>query len=188
MARIGMLPLIARLRALCNATPTDFRIDGVDYFTDDHLQQALDNTVRSWQHQRLYPEPTFINGAWQTFEYGILIGAGGNFEQAGPDSGWALRDVAGALVPVASYTVNYEGRRITFATDQAGKAYFLDCRAYNLHLAAALVWEQKAAFAATHTDWQADHHGVHSSQLHFHSMQMARFFRASSGIQSMRWP
>ena len=135
-ARAGMSNLIKALRAATAVGTSDYTINSVSYWTDDQLQEMLDRYQEQHVHINLTPKPMYT-GDWEYYDY--LIPQGRNFEESGTDSGWAVRNSAGGTV--TGYTVNYPARKITFTADQAGKAYYLDCRTYNLQLAAADVWE-----------------------------------------------
>jgi hypothetical protein len=177
MARAGMANLIKRLRAETQAGTADYTLAGVTYFVDDQIEAALDRTQRLIQGVPLIPLPTYEDGVYRYYDYGIPLGR--YFEESETGSGWAVKDSGGATV--TDYTVNYASRRITFNTDQAGKTYTLDARAYNLNAAAAEIWEQKAAYAASKVDWNSDNHGVQANQEYLHCLAMARRYRQMAG-------
>lgn len=175
-----MATLIARLRAMCAAGTADHTVGSVTYWTDDQLQERLDRTRRTFYRLWLAPDPAFEEGAFIYLDYSIPVGP--HFEEAGSTSGWAVRDGEGAVIS-SGYSVNYAARRITFDADQAGAVRTLDCRVYDLDAAAALVWEDKAAFAAARADWSSDNHSVKASQEYEHCMAMAQRYRDASGAR-----
>lgn len=177
MSRVGMASLISRLRALCEAGTNDHTTEGISYWSNDQLQAMLDRHSTTLMGLRLTP----LFGGGTVYQY--LIPIGRDFEEAGTDSGFALRGADGALIGPEQYSVNYAARRITFNTDQGGAPMFLDVRTYNLNAAAAEVWAHKAAFAAAKLDWAADGHRVRASQEYRHCVWMARRFRSMAGIQ-----
>lgn len=182
--RSGMTNLIARLRAMTHAGPDDYSLADTTFWTDTHLQALLDRTRCTRTGVPLDPLPIIENGTVRVYEYGFPFGR--HFEEAGPGSGWAVRDARGQAVLEALYTVNYEARRITFEADQACAAYFLDVRTYNLNATAADVWDQKAAFVAASLDWEGDNHAVRASQEYAHCMAMATHFRQLAGVKVSR--
>jgi hypothetical protein len=180
MARTGMITMIRRLRALTNATANDAIINGVAYFTDDHLQAALDRTVRLYNGVPLVPLPLATG---EVYEY--LIPVGRDFEEQATDSGWALR-VGNSIINPTDYSANYEARRVRFTLNQRGANFSLDARGYNMYLAAAEVCDQKAAFCAIKTDWRTEKQGTLASQEYEHWLTMARRYRALAGVQVSR--
>lgn len=180
--REGMSALVSKLRGLCAVGPSDYQIGSQTYWSDDQLEAVLDSTARPYKGIRLLALPAFADGAWRTLDYVIPMEAGADFEAPGAGSGFALRDSGGAEVPPAAYSLNLPARRITFNADQGGAAFTLDARAYNVHVAAAAVWEQKAAHAAGEVSWGADNHRVDAGQEYEHCLTMARHYRRLAGV------
>lgn len=182
-ARAGMATLIADLRALCNAGSADQVIGGVTYWTDDQLQAELDRARFSVRRLSLESDPVYVAGDYQYFDYSIPAEIGRfEYDSSGSvEDGWRLTDSSGAETS-ESYTVNESARVITFASDQASAAYYLDCRAYDLEAAAAAVWTAKAGFAASNVDWAIDNQRISASQEISHCQSMAAAFRAVGGL------
>lgn len=177
--RAGMAHLIARLRGMTRAGSADATLNGVTYFTDEQLQQLLDTTAQQHRHIELIPVPQSENGTLVYKSYAIPAEIPYAFETEAADSGWQLRDAAGQAV--TGYSVNYAAGRIEFTSDTGGRLYFLDCRSYNLHQAAAAVWQQKAAFASPDADWQADNHRYDAATVFQHCLQMAALHARLAG-------
>ena len=180
-ARTGMTTLITHLRSLTNAGTADVTLAGRTYFSDDHLQTALDATQTYWQRVPLISRPEHIDGDTVHHEYHIPDFIPRWFEENATASGWAVRDSTGAEVDSADYTVNYQAGRITFTADTEGAFYLLYCRTYNPHRAASRVWAQKAAFASANVDWQIDNHEVHDAGYFEHCQQMAALHATLAG-------
>lgn len=180
--RGSMSPLVSKLRGLCAAGPSDYQIGSLTYWSDDQLEAILDSTAHTRKGIRLLALPAFTDGAWRTFDYVIPMEAGADFEAPGAGSGFALRDSGGDEVPPAAYTLNLPARRITFSADQGGATFTVDARAYNVYLAAAMVWEQKAAHAAGEVSWGADNHRIDAGQEYEHCLTMARHYRRLAGL------
>ncbi|MCS6872688.1 MAG: hypothetical protein RML95_14870 [Anaerolineae bacterium] len=181
-ARLGMLPLIAQLRALCAVGEADLIVGATTYWSDELLQAELDATRRTLYGAPLLALPQFIDGAYRYYEYAFPTALGVWVEQAAPESGFAVRSAAGVAL-TSGFTVNYRARRVVFAQDQAGASYTLDARFYDLYSAAASIWEQKAAFAAARLDW-AGTHGLKASQEYEHCAAQAERFRQLSGVRT----
>lgn len=181
-ARIGLLPLIAHLRALCAVGEADLTVGALTYWSDEMLQAELDATRRTVYSAPLIALPQFIDGAYRYYEYAFPNGLGGWIEEDAPQSGFAIRDAFGVALS-GGFTVNYRARRVIFSADQEGHPYSLDARSYDLYAAAASIWEQKAAFAAARLDW-AGAHGLKASQEYEHCAAQAQRFRQLSGVRA----
>jgi len=57
---------------------------------------------------------------------------------------------------------------------------------YDLHAAAAMVWEEKAAALAGEYDLTAEGVVIHNSQKYEHAMDMARFHRSRRAVVGVR--
>lgn len=57
---------------------------------------------------------------------------------------------------------------------------------YDLHAAAAMVWEEKAAALAGEYDLTAEGVVIHNSQKYDHAMDMARFHRSRRAVAVVR--
>lgn len=183
-ARATMATLIAEVRKLGNAGTADHSVAGVDYWTDDQLQNILDDYRETHKRVALNSEPEYIDGDYQYLEYPIPKPLKW-FEEAGAGGGWALRDGDGVAV-AASYTVNYEAGIITFDADQDAEIYYLDARTYDVNRAAAEVWESKAGFYEAAVDWSSDNHSVKNSQQAEAARKMAAKFRSLAGLNFAR--
>lgn len=179
-ARLGLMPLIAHLRALCAVGEADLTVGAITYWTDELLQAELDATRRTFYNAPLIALPQFVDGSYRYYEYAFPAALGTWIEEAAAESGFAVRDARGIALS-AGFSVNYRARRIVFESDQHGAAYTLDARSYDLYGAAARVWEQKAAFAAARVDWSGAH-GLKSSQEYAHCAAQAMRFRQLSGV------
>lgn len=187
MPRTGMTALIVHLRALCNAGTADHTLGTVTYYSDDHLQAALDRTAQTWRRVPLITLPVLVNGASQTYEYAIPAEIGAFFELPATDSGWALKDGVGATIGTALYSVNADARRLSFSADQLGAGYYLDARTYEPYRAASAIWREKAGFVAARVDWESDNHRIQAAQEHAHCLRMAAHFDALAGAQTGRF-
>lgn len=183
MARVGMADLIQQLRVATNAGSDDTTVAGETYWSDDHLQSELDRYQTYYRAVALEALPVNNSGTLQYFDYLIPERIGKYIEQNATGSGWAVKDSVGNSIGTALYTVNYDARRVTFASTTGGSAMYLDARAYGLNRAAANVWRRKAAMVANQIDWAADNHDIKASQEYANCMEMAAFYESQGGIQ-----
>ena len=53
---------------------------------------------------------------------------------------------------------------------------------YNVEMAAAKVWDQKAALYATQFDFSTDNHSIKKSQVIMQCKEMARYYQSQAGV------
>jgi len=176
MARAGMANLIMEVRKLGRVGTADVTVGATTYWSDDQLQTALDRWVSILRMEPLLAIPVAVAGNYQYLDFAMPDGW---YEEAGSDSGFAVKTASGATVS-SGYAVNYAARRITFTTDQGAVALYLDARLYDLYRAVADVWQAKAGFAAERVNWSSDNHRIDAGDQHAHCLTMATFFRGKS--------
>jgi hypothetical protein len=181
-ARAGMSAVITHMRGLCNAGTADYTLAGSTYWSDDHLQTALDRYRKTVRRQELSPTADYSGGTYSYTEY--PFGHVGAWIE-GTATGWAVRTADGSSAP--SYTVNFDAKVITFAADTGGSAYFLDCRVYDVFNAAADVWQQKGAAVAANVHWSSDNHKFNAGDEYQHCIHMARVYRSMTGPSVSQW-
>lgn len=180
MARSSMNTLIARLRGFTSASPDEVTINGVTYFSDDHLQAVLE--AHSTYHSRVavYPIGEYTSGVMIYIRYPLpyyLIWA----EGAGTGSAWRLADGNGADAP--AHTFYMESRQVLFDEPTDGRTYYLSAMAYDLHAAAADVWRQKLAHASKRVSFSVDGQSVSASDYHTHCERMVAYYDGLAGAK-----
>jgi hypothetical protein len=184
MARSGMANLITQLRAHTHAGTADYTLAGVSYWTDDQLQDILDGQRQTHTAVRLLPvTEVAADGSHITQEYHLPPHLR-HVEEAGTASGWRVYQADGSDAP--THTVNYAAGVVAFAADTDNLAVYLACRTYHMHLAAAAVWEKKAAAAVDAVDWATDGQNIRAEQEYAHCTMMAAYFRMLAGPATSR--
>lgn len=178
MARDGMADLIQIVRRRTNAGTADHEVGGETYWSDDHIQEVLDTHRTTHRRVPIYADPEYVDGEWRYYEYPIPAKY---IERDAAGSGFALRTNRGVAVDDSEYSINYEAQVITFDSDQESEWYYLDYRAYDIHMAAADIWESKASFYEDMVDWSTDNHRVNQAQQAEHARKMARKERSLAG-------
>lgn len=161
VARAGMGSVITRLREMTATGTADYTIGASTFWIDDQLQDALDRHSEKLKIQMSYITE-FVGGATGAMDF-----MWGDEEVERAESGtavWRVTDSSGSVIGTASYTVNYAARRIRFSTSQDGIRY-LETVGFDMHGAAAEVWEDKASHVADRFDLQTDNHRLMRSQL-----------------------
>lgn len=182
-ARAGMANIIRRFRAMTNAGAADYEIAGVPYWSDAQLQEVLDQYRVDFYDELLESVPQVQAG--NTVKYFRYNAPYSNLENV--NSGSAIFGLAltGGAAPSASYSVDYNKGIITFTTDQAGTAYYLTGRSYQLEAAAADVWSQKAAYYSMSYDVKTDGHDLTRSQLYKQAKEQETYWRGKMGAYSI---
>ena len=181
-ARTGMTELIASVRGMTNAGTADYAISGVNYWSDDQLQQKLDAHRMDFYGAEL-PCITAIEGGavvYKTFRspYRNLESGTVNF---------LLVDLNGTPAGTAEYSADYINGIVTFVADQAAKAWYLTARSYDVYAAAADVWRMKAAHASeTSFDFSTDNHSVKGSNIPAQCLKMADYYERQSMMSSLK--
>lgn len=172
MARSGMVNPIKKLRNAAQVSLNDYAIGGVNYWTDDQLQEILDATRRDVYFAPTYPEMRATTGG--TGLYYDYYFSGGDWEEG--TATFIIQDTTGGTPNPSGYSVNYRAGHIAFTADQRGTAYYLTARVYDINSAASEVWRTKAAQVASAYDFSADGHSMNRSQMQKHYLEMATHF------------
>lgn len=181
MARSGMANIILEVRRKANAGTADTTVVGETYWSDDHIEDVLDQYVTI--HKDVYLEGLAEIGSGGTaFYYDYLLPARW---VEGTASNWSLLDTVGSAAP--AYTFDDKAAMISFSSDTAGSAYYWTGRSYDVNRAVADIWESKAAhIAAGAVDWASDNHRVSQSKQIDNYMAMAKKFRNLAGPKVVR--
>lgn len=179
-ARSTLAQLISDVRGLTFAGTAEYTLGAVSYFSDEHIQRYLDAHRSDLWDVPLRPIPRRIGGGSVAY-YEHQVGYG-NLETT--DAGTALfsvRDTLGATIGTASYSVDYQRGLVTFGTDTAGSARYVDARTYNVYAAAADLLESWAAREKLSFDVQTEDQRLTRSQKLTHLLTLAEQYRAQSG-------
>lgn len=175
-ARAGLTEHIAQLRAMCAVGTSEYTVNGVSFWSDEQLQDALDQNRRDVYLERIAPQKSYDDTGviYRVYPLGY-----GWVEGTTTTEAWNLRETDGDAV-TADYTLDVRNGIVTFDADTTGKIYLVDFRAYDLNGAAALVWTRIGAHAAARFDVSTPDHSLKLSQVKKHAMEMAAYFRSLS--------
>jgi hypothetical protein len=177
--REGMSNLVQRLREAAAAEEGEFVLGGGTYWSDEHLQRELDQQRRDIYSEAIPPTTTFVNGESQYLDY---YWRSANVEEAESGSAaWLLQDANGSALGTGQYSIDYDARKISFPATTDGSTYYLTYRVFNVNLAAAEVWEKKAASVSARFDIKTDNHDLKRSQLAAAYSKKAKEFRKNAG-------
>ena len=162
-ARSTMATLITRLRGLSQAGTADYTVSSVTYWTDDQLQDVLDEHRQDIYRAPMQPIQIYNGG---TVEYHDYHSGYSNLEAtSGGTAIFYVEDAAGNAVGTALYTPDYTRGVITFPADTGGSAYYLYGRTYDLNAAAAEVWRTKAGQYAMAVNFSTDNHRIDRGKI-----------------------
>lgn len=175
-ARTGMANLITELRGLTEAGTADYTVTSSTYWSDDHLQDVLDNHRRDVVFAPLAALPTVVAGGSLSYkEYRAAY----DFLEAttGGTDVFYLQDSTGATFGTSLWSADYRRGVITFASNTLGSYVYMTGRSYDLNAAAADVWQRKTAhFAPGAFDFSTDNHSINRSQVYSHCLEMVQHF------------
>lgn len=156
--RTGMSDLVQTVRELSNAGSAEFQVGATTYFSDDHIQTALDNNRRDIRYEPMesYPEQVVGSLVYKEFHTEPYLESGTVFY---------LQTAGGSAVGTSLYSVDYTRGVVTFTNDTAGTAFYATGRTYDVYTAAAEIWDRKASNVANQVDWSSDNHSVKNSQV-----------------------
>ncbi len=173
-ARAGMSDLIGELRAMTDASYEDFKVAGVPYWSDKHMQDFLDRYRQDFIEEDLYAVQQTRNGTTYYLEYRSQYG---NLEGvASGTSIFKLDDAAGTNLGTSLWAADYNRGVVTFTNDTLGSSVMLTGRSYDLNAAAADVWRYKAANAAKMYSFSAGGQTFTRNQYYEHCRQMMNYY------------
>ena len=177
--RSTMVDLLATLRGLTNAGTADYQIGGQDYWSDNQLQAILDRNRTDVLHVTMFSEKNVATDGtneWKRYstDYDWLESTDGG------TAIFSLQYAGGSVVPLSAYTPDYERGVVEFDQDTTGVTVYMNARSFDVFAAAADVWEQKAAQAASMVDFSTLNHSVKRSHVQSAYMAQAKRFRGMS--------
>ena len=182
--RDGMAGLIRRLRQMTESGAADYSLAGETYWSDQHLQDVLDQHRVRYDGIPLALRPEMVAGASVYKRYEIPRQVG-NFVEgvAGGAPVFRVFNSAGVNADTEDFSFNENDLSITFAEDQEGITYYWSGYGYDLQSAAREVWLMKAAHAYTAINFRADDHTFDREAIHQHCLGMARVFGYQQGAR-----
>lgn len=179
--RTGMISLILELRRMTDASSNEVTIDGVQYWTDQQLQDLLDSYRVDVLDLELIPAKQRENGADVYYRYYLPDSVGAWVEN--DPSVFQVVDEDGNLA--AGYTFNTIDRYVLFTSNTSGATRLLRCRYYDLRKTAARVWYEKAGHRVQLIDWKAGGQNLNEDQEYQHCMEMFNGYSGNGGVKSI---
>ncbi len=184
MARQTLTDLIHDIRTMTGAGTDEYSIAGADYWSDNEIQNVLDNNRRDIYREQLTSEIDYVSGG--TVQYFNYYSDHKHLEQT--DGGTAIfwiEDAQGVTNGTANWTADYRRGQVTFTADQGGTAYYLNARAYDLHGAAADVLDAWAGYEKLQAvDVSTPEVRIVRSQKVKHLSELSQRYRARAWVTS----
>lgn len=180
MARTTMTALIEEVRGMAEAGTSEYTVGTTVYWSDNSIQDILDNNRIDWTYELLQPYPKV--GAGGTLSYLEYRFPRGYLEAtSGGTSVLYLQDGAGATLGTSLWTSDNRRGVFTFTSDTLGTTIYFTGRTYDLKASASDIWRRKAShYAPTSFDFSTDNHSISREQVYSHCIEMANFFAGIS--------
>lgn len=178
-----MADLIQDVRDLTQATDSLWTAGTVTYFSDEHIQRALDRYRTDVYREELAFQIDYVaSGTIQYFEYQSRHD---NFEQtAGGTAFFFIETGPGENVGTAEWTADYRRGHLTFHGDRGGTTYYLTARSYDLYAAGADILDQWASHVKLNVDIATPERSAKMSQTYTFLTSEAKRLRAMARVGS----
>lgn len=179
--RSGMINFILELRRMTDASATETTVNGVQYWTDDQLQDILDAYRHDVLDLALIPASQKEAGSTVYYRYYLPDEVGMWIEN--DPLYLSVVDDKGNAAP--AYTYDPNTRYILFTANTNGSSMFIRCRFYDMQQAAARIWFEKAGHRIQLIDWKAGGQSLNEDQEYQHCMQMFTLYSGGNGVKSI---
>ena len=185
--RTSMAAIITEVRLLINDPA-----GGSQIFTDQQIQDHLDDLRDEVRYEQLMQAPTIVNLTGNPSGVASFIYADDFSQWHWWETDVTLQDGKFlVLSPLASdYIVGHWQFELTpFVNGTAPGQYppvFITGKSYDINLAAAILWEIRAGMLATAYDFTADGQSFHRSQQLQMCLKMASIFRAKARVRAVQ--
>jgi hypothetical protein len=183
--RTGMRYLVRRLREMTEAGLQDYELAGVTYWTDDTLEDILDEKRTRQEDVALTARPEYISSVDIYKRYEIPWSMGHALE--GTEGGTTVFRVYNSIgTTVTGWTFNDRDMSIEFSSDQEGTAYYWSGYQYDIRAAAVEVWLRKAAHSYNAINFSADGHRFDRKAIYEHCIEQAKLYGYQRKVQATK--
>ena len=164
---------------------------GTAIWTNLEAQAILDYERKDFFNSPLTYVPQAISsGGTASTIYTVYHTEHRNLEEATSGTmAWRVFDSNGSVT--SGYSVDYKNGIVTFTSDQAGSARYLNGREFDLYRAAARGWLERTGTKASLFDFQADGGQFTKSQWFEHCVKMSEYYEGlaakSGGFVVSEW-
>lgn len=186
-ARDGMIGILSQLRRMTATEVDSDTFNGTGLWTDDVLQETVDNYRSIRRYVPLIPAPTYEPVSTVAYyDYFFPADFGRWIETDDTPGAFVITDSKGipytAGILDQQYVIDFVENKITFNSDRGGETYYITARTYDLNKAAADVWLTKANLRAGLISWKTDNHTLHEDQEYQHCLEQYRFYSSRSAL------
>lgn len=179
--RTSMAEHILSLRRMTDASAAEVTVNGVQYWTDQQLQDILDTYRTDVLDLAMIPAVQKSAGSDVYFRYYFPDSVGSQIEY--DPTLFSIVDEDGNPAPTYSY--NPGDRYILFSANTNGVTYLFRGRFFNLRTSAARVWFDKAGLRTQLIDWKAGGQNLNEDQEYQHCMQMFELYSGTDGVDAI---
>ena len=183
-ARPGMERIILEIRAHTDTHENEVEVNGVIYWTDDQIQQVLDNHRKDVRGLQLTAFSEYENGSTVYKRYYFPNELGRWVERDDTPDTFSVVDGVGVAAP--EHTIDYDGRLVIFSNTTLGREYFIRARVFDTSSAIADIWLMKAGQRAELINWRAGGQNLQEDEEYQHCMEQYRLYSGLLGIHSIR--
>lgn len=189
--RTGMINLIQELRSLTDSVLNETEVNGVSYWTDEQLQDILDDNSESVLDTPLTARPAYYNGVYEYKRFYIPYRW---IEEPITDETLLLTesntffivDSYGVEVSPLSYVYNKRQNYIEFTSGQTVLSFFLRANVIDLYRSASQVWQQKASHRYQLVKYKAGQHQIDEDSEYKHCLERATYYSKRGGFKAVR--
>lgn len=181
--RSGMEHLILKVREHTDTEENAVTVNGVVYWTDQQIQDRLDECVHELYDYRLTPDRRRYGAVWETRRFLIGDDVPPYFELPTEIDNRFEVIVNGVSLAWDAHTFTSELRLLTFPSGQPSTAMYVRGYAYNINKVCAGIWQTKAGHRSKLVRWKAGAQTVHEDQEYKHCIEQMEIFKRKSSIQ-----
>lgn len=200
--RPSMVKIIRDLRSLTDTAESQYQVNGVDYWTDEQLQDTCDKSAFILMDTPLSGVPMMYSGVLQVKDFylprsvpkdlELVVHPEATQENPTPDplpvDEWRLQIVDSSGHVIQTPYVYHIAQGLFRFTSPINVSAMLYVRgyAYNLNLIASQIWTEKASHTATLVEFKAGQTTVKDNQEHQHCLNMAKHYKRKAGVVSVK--
>ena len=184
-ARTGMATLISTIRDFCVSGTADYTLGTTAYWSDEHLQAALDRNKLNVIHEELVSVATYSTSG--SLEYKDYYSGFGNYEEtSGGTTIFVVQDGTGNAIGTALWSMDYDEGKLTFGADQAGSVRYITGQSYDIYRAASDVWRMKAGHHSGAVDFSTDNMTVKRGQMIQNDREQADYYANMGRVKTIQ--
>jgi hypothetical protein len=168
--RSGMTDLVSQFRSLVQES-------GTAIFTDDRIQQILDNNSAYFTQLPLQVQPYYLNGSVIYKDYYL---PNKTFLEGTATTTNVIYTTQGTVL--TNYTANFNQAKFIFSTDTRGSAFYITGRSFDLYKSVSEGWGEKAGYYSTSFDFKVEGRQYWKGKLIDNCLTMAAKYGSMANV------